>query len=182
MICLAPKRPKHGSLVQGHRRKDIRVQFPVPNAFVVRDVVHVPVHFFGATDELQLRPDHRAIPHELLPNAQGANDQCFAACLVLNQAHDLELHQAFAEPKLSKDSPLPTAYRPLNDVPLVRLENGADLFLLAVQTVEAGHIDLLLEKFLICHRFITSLTSRATFACTMAAATGGHTEFPTIRT
>ena len=142
----------------------------------------MPVHFFGTTDELQLRPDHRAVPHELLPNAQGANNQGFTACLVLNQTHNIKLHQAFAESELGEDGPLATSYRPLNDVALVRLENGADLFLLAVQTVEAGHLDLLLEKFLICHRFITSLTSQATFACTIAAATGGHTEFPTIRT
>ncbi|SKF62050.1 Uncharacterised protein [Mycobacteroides abscessus subsp. abscessus] len=81
LVGLAAIAAQDGCLVERHGREQGRVELAVADRFVVGDVEPVAVDLFGSVDECEFESEHAGVAHELLPNAEGADDQSTAAAV-----------------------------------------------------------------------------------------------------
>ena len=116
LICLAAKGAKDGGFVERRAREVLRRDVAVAHALIVRD--HQPAarraHFCHVAhiDGRFHAQEVYGIAHELLFDAERADDEQPPALVLMNQAAPFELHDGFPQSEGGEDRPPPALCRP----------------------------------------------------------------------
>jgi hypothetical protein len=115
-------------LVEADDVERARVELPVADRLVVRQVDPVGRGLRRGADEARLEPEQATVAHELLADPERADDQAAAAAEpVEDEPLDLELLHRLPKPERLEQRPPAAADSPHDGVALVRLQDRVDL-------------------------------------------------------
>ncbi|MFB9187250.1 hypothetical protein ACFFX1_54775 [Dactylosporangium sucinum] len=146
LVGLGPERAEDGRLVEAGGVEQVRVKPAVADGLVVGEVDAGPVDLVVAADESDGDAEHGGVADELLPHAEGADDEGLVAGVVEDKPERLQLHHRLAEAERGEDRAPAAVDSPADDGCLVGFEERVDVGGVDVEAVGLFEVDLVGEE------------------------------------